>query len=361
MKPARAVAGLPRAAPMTGPRMRAVHVTSERGLALVEVGRPPDPATDEVQVRVGCVALNHIDVWGWRGMAFANRVLPIIAGAEAGGTVVKKGAGVSHLDEGDVVAIYGAHTCGSCRACREGRDNFCDVLKGMYGFHIDGFLCEYANVPARLAVKGPPGVDATAAAMAPITFGTVEHMLFDNAKLKSGEVILVHAGGSGIGSAAVQLAKALGATVITTVGSDEKSAKAKALGADHVINYKTERFEGRVRKLTARRGVDVVFEHIGPATWPGSMLSMARGGRLVTCGSTTGIKSEINLNLLYQQQLRLIGSFGCTRRNMSDAMTKMASGQVRAVIDTRLDLDHLEEGLRRLEARDVFGKIVVEL
>lgn len=360
MKPARAVVPLPLGEAMTGRRMRAVHVTSERGLALVEVGRPPDPAADEVQIRIGCVALNHIDVWGWRGMAFANRVLPIIAGAEAGGTVVKMGAGVSHLDEGDVVAIYGAHTCGTCRACLEVRDNFCDALKGMYGFHIDGFLCEYANVPARLAVKAPAGVDATAAAMAPITFGTVEHMLFDNARLRSGEIILVHAGGSGIGSAAIQLAKAAGATVITTVGSDEKAAKAAALGADHVINYKSERFEGRVRKLTARRGVDVVFEHVGPATWPGSMLSMARGGRLVTCGSTTGIKSEINLNLLYQQQLRLIGSFGCTRRNMSDAMTKMASGQVRPIIDTRIDLEHLDQGLRRLEARDVFGKIVVE-
>lgn len=363
MKPARVIAKAAAVAPAatTGPRMRAVWVTSERGLALVEVPRPPDPGEDEVQIRVGCVALNHIDVWGWRGMAFANRVLPIIAGAEAAGTVVKRGSNVSSLDEGDVVAIYGAHTCGACRACLAGRDNFCDVLTGMYGFHIDGFLREYANVPARLAVKAPLGLDATAAAMAPITFGTVEHMLFDNAKLQSGETILVHAGGSGIGSAAIQLAKAAGATVITTVGSDEKAAKAMALGADHVLNYKTERFEGRVRKLTGRRGVDVVFEHVGPATWPGSMLSMARGGRLVTCGSTTGIKSDINLNLLYQQQLRLIGSFGCTRKNMADAMRKIADGQARPVIDTRIGLDQLDEGLRRLESRNVFGKIVVDL
>lgn len=345
----------------SGPRMRAVHVTSERGLALVEVARPPDPGPDEVQIKIGCVALNHIDVWGWRGMAFANRVLPIIAGAEAGGTIVKRGSGVTSLDEGDVVAIYGAHTCGTCRACLAGRDNFCDRLTGMYGFHIDGFLCEFANVPARLAVKAPSGLDATAAAMAPITFGTVEHMLFDNAKLESGETILVHAGGSGIGSAAIQLAKAAGATVITTVGSADKAAKATALGADHVINYMTERFEGRVRKLTGRRGVDVVFEHVGPMTWPGSMLSMARGGRLVTCGSTTGIKSEINLNLLYQQQLKLLGSFGCTRRNMSEAMAKMASRQAHPVIDTRIGLDQLDEGLRRLESRHVFGKIVVDL
>ncbi len=363
MKPARAIAkpALAVTFPTDGPQMRAVHVTSERGLALVDVPRPPDPGAEEVQVRIGCVALNHIDVWGWRGMAFANRVLPIIAGAEAGGTVVNRGSSVTTLDEGDVVAIYGAHTCGTCRACLEGRDNFCDVLAGMYGFHIDGFLCEYANVPARLAVKAPPGLDATAAAMAPITFGTVEHMLFDNAKLKTGETILVHAGGSGIGSAAIQLAKSIGATVITTVSSEEKAAKATALGADHVINYKTERFEGRVRKLTGRRGVDVVFEHVGATTWQGSMLSMARGGRLVTCGSTTGIKSEINLNLLYQQQLRLIGSFGCTRRNMSDAMERIAAGQAHPVIDTRIGLGQLDEGLGRLESRDVFGKIIVIL
>lgn len=363
MKPARPIARAANAdpAPHTGAMMRAVHVTSERGLALVEVPRPPQPAADEVQVKIGCVALNHIDVWGWRGMAFANRQLPIIAGAEAAGTIVKTGSAVSDLSEGDVVAMYGAHTCGTCRACREGRDNFCEVLTGMYGFHIDGFLREYANVPARLAVKAPAGLTPLAAAMAPITFGTVEHMLFDNAKLKAGETVLVHAGGSGIGSAAIQLAKAAGAVVIATVGSDAKVVKAKELGADHVINYSSERFEGRVRKITQRRGVDVVFEHVGPKTWAGSLLSMSRGGRLVTCGSTTGITAEINLNLLYQQQLKLLGSFGCTRKNMSDAMAKIADGAAHPVIDTRLSLDHLDEGLRRLESRDVFGKIVVEL
>ena len=160
------------------------------------------------------------------------------------------------------------------------------------------------NVPGRLAVKAPAGLDPIAAALAPITFGTVEHMLFDNAKLKAGETILVHAGGSGIGSAAIQLAKAVGATVITTVGSDDKIEKARALGADHVINYTKERFEGRVRKLTGRKGVEVVFEHVGPTTWAGSLLSMKRGGRLVTCGSTTGILAETNLHMLFQQQLK---------------------------------------------------------
>lgn len=341
--------------------MRAALVTRERGLEIGTLPLPPPPAAQEVQVRIRAVALNHIDVWGWRGMAFAKRTLPIVAGAEAAGEVVAVGEGVGDLAVGDIVALYGARTCGSCPACVEGRDNFCETMDAIYGFHIDGFLRERMNLPARLAVKAPAGVDATSAALAAITFGTVEHMFFDNAKLTAGETVLVHAGGSGIGSAAIQLAKAVGASVITTVGSDEKTELAKALGADHVINYTKERFEGRVRKITGRKGVDVVFEHVGPQTWSGSMLSMKRGGRLVTCGSTTGILAQTNLNLLFQQQLRLIGSFGCTRRNMRAAMDKMARGEVRPVIDTTIGLDQLETGLRRLEGRQVFGKIVVAL
>ena len=143
----------------------------------------------------------------------------------------------------------------------------------MHGFHLDGFAQEKINLPARLLVPAPPGVDAIGAAVAPVTFGTVEHMLFDNARLEPGETILVHAGGSGIGSAAIQLAKRMGCTVITTVGSDDKIDKARALGADHVINYREDRFEGVVRKLTKKKGVDVVFEHVGADTWAGSMLS----------------------------------------------------------------------------------------
>ncbi len=231
----------------------------------------------------------------------------------------------------------------------------------MYGFHTDGFLRERVNIPARLAVRAPKGVDATAAACAPITFGTVEHMLFENADLRRGETVLVHAGGSGIGTAAIQLAKAAGATVIATVGSADKARMARCIGADHVINYKEERFEARVRNLTDRKGVDVVFEHIGPDTWEGSLMSLKRGGRLVTCGSTTGVSAKTNLYLLFQQQLRLIGSFGCRMANMRSVMAKMMDGLVRPVIDTTISIDALEVGLKRLEDRAVFGKIVVTL
>ena len=341
--------------------MRAIEIRGERQLAVIDAEPPPAPGPGEVQVRVRAVALNHIDVWGWRGMAFARRRLPLIAGAEAAGEVVLVGPAVDHLRPGDIVALYGAHTCGICPACREGRDNFCTAQDTIYGFHIDGFGRELMNIPARLAVRAPHGVDVTGAALASITFGTPEHMLFENARLSEGETVLVHAGGSGIGSAAIQLAKAAGATVITTVGTDDKAAKARALGADHVVNYNEERFESRVRQITGRRGVDVVFEHVGADTWEGSMLSMRRGGRLVTCGSTTGISAKINLFMLFQQQLRLIGSFGCTMANMRTVMSKMAERQVRPVIDTVIPIDEIETGLQRLESRQVFGKIIVTL
>jgi NADPH:quinone reductase-like Zn-dependent oxidoreductase len=183
-------------------------------------------------------------------------------------------------------------------------------------------------------------------------------MLFDNAKLQPGESILVHAGGSGIGTAAIKMAKAIGCTVITTVGDDEKVAKAKAIGADHVINYRTGRFEHEVRKLTAKKGVDVVFEHVGADTFNGSLLCLKRGGRLVTCGSTSGPTTTINLMQLFQQQYRIFGSFGASMRNVRDALTKMQQGLL-PVIDAEFALEDFERGLARLESRQVFGKIII--
>lgn len=341
--------------------MRALQLIEDRRLEAVDIAPPPPPAMGEVTLRIRAVALNHIDVWGWRGMAFAKRKLPLTIGAEASGEVEAIGPGVAGLVPGQLVSIYGARTCGLCRPCREGRDNLCEHVSGVHGFHVDGFAQEQINLPARLLVPAPPGVDAIGAAVAPVTFGTVEHMLFDNAKLEPGETILVHAGGSGIGSAAIQLAKRMGCTVITTVGSNDKIAKAEALGADHVINYREDRFEGVVRKITKKKGVDVVFEHVGADTWAGSMLSMKRGGRLVTCGSTSGVSTSMNLMQLFQQQLKILGSFGCRMENMADAMQKMAAGLVRPVVDTEVDFDSIDAALKRMEGRDVFGKIILRV
>jgi alcohol dehydrogenase len=338
--------------------MRALTLIADRKLELAEIPEPPSPGNGEVQVRVKAVALNHLDLWGFRGMAFAKRKMPLIVGVEASGEIAAVGGGTSTFKPGDPVVMYGALTCGHCPACREGRDNLCENVAGIRGFHVDGFAQDLINMPARLVVPVPAGVTMRDAACAPIAFGTVEHMLFDNAKLKPGETILVHAGGSGIGSVAIKMAKAIGCTVITTVGDDAKAAKAKALGADHVINYKTERFEGVTRKLTNKKGVDVVFEHVGGEGFNASLFCLKRGGRLVTCGSTAGPTVTINLMQLFQQQYKIFGSFGSSMRNIRDSLAKIAGGMT-PVIDTEVALADFERGLARLESRQVFGKVIV--
>jgi alcohol dehydrogenase len=338
--------------------MRTLTLLGDRKIEVVEAAPPPAPAAGHVQIAIKAIGLNHIDVWGWRGMAFAKRKLPLIVGVEASGEIVAVGPEVTSSKIGDRVVAYGGLTCGTCRACREGRDNLCENVGGIMGFHVDGFARDLINMPARLVVPIPAGVSFRDAACAPVAFATVQHMLFDNAKLEPGETILVQAGGSGIGTTAIKLAKAIGCTVITTVGDDDKAQKAKALGADHVINYRTERFEGVVRKLTAKKGVDVAFEHVGPDTFNGSLLCLKRGGRLVTCGSTSGQSTTINLFQLYLQQYRIFGSFGASMRNIRESLAKMASG-LTPVIDTEVALADFERGLARLESRQVFGKIIV--
>jgi alcohol dehydrogenase len=339
-------------------RMLALMLVADRKLELANLPAPPPPKAGEVQIRVRAVGLNHIDVWGFRGMAFAKRKLPLAIGAEASGEIVAVGPDVTNFKPGDPVVMYGALTCGVCKACREGRDNLCENVSGLMGFHIDGFARELVNMPARLVIPVPAGISFRDAACAPIAFSTVQHMLFDNAKLQPGETVLVQAGGSGIGTVAIKMAKAIGCTVITTVGDDAKAEKAKALGADHVINYRTDRFEGVVRKITAKKGVDVVFEHTGAETFPGSLLSLKKGGRLVTCGATSGPTVSLNLMQLFQQQYKIFGSFGASIRNIRESLKKMADGLL-PVIDTEIPLAELERGLARLEGRQVFGKVIV--
>ncbi len=339
--------------------MRALTLVGDRKIELLDIPAPPAPGRGEVQIGIKAIGLNHIDVWGWRGMAFAKRKLPLIVGVEAAGEIEAVGPDVSSSKVGDRVVAYGALTCGTCKACREGRDNLCENVGSIMGFHVDGFARDLdQHAGAASSYLFPTGVSFRDAACAPVAFGTVQHMLFDNAKLEPGETILVQAGGSGIGSTAIKMAKAIGATVITTVGDDAKAEKAKALGADHVINYRTERFESITRKLTGKKGVDVAFEHVGPDTFNGSLLCLKRGGRLVTCGSTTGQSITMNLFQLYLQQYRIFGSFGCSMRNIRESLAKMAGG-LTPVIDTEVPLAEFERGLARLESRQVFGKIIV--
>jgi alcohol dehydrogenase len=338
--------------------MRALTLVADRKLELADVAAPSPPGAGEVEIHIKAVGLNHLDLWGYRGMAFAKRKLPLVVGVEAAGEVTAVSANVSSLAPGDPVVMYGALTCGTCKACREGRDNLCANVGGIMGFHLDGFARDIVTMPERLVIKAPAGVAMRDLACAPIAFATVEHMLFDNAKLKPGETILVHAGGSGIGTAAIKMAKAIGCAVITTVGDDAKAEKARALGADHVVNYRTDRFEHVVRKITGKKGVDVVFEHTGAETFNGSLLALKRGGRLVTCGATSGPSTTLNLMQLFQQQYKIFGSFGASIENIRTVLAKMAGGLL-PVIDTEVAVKDFERGLARLETRQVFGKVVV--
>jgi NADPH:quinone reductase-like Zn-dependent oxidoreductase len=342
------------------PRMRALQLTADRQVSLNDCDPPPPPGPGEAQLRIRSVGLNHLDLWGFRGMAFARRLYPLSVAAEAVGEVVATGPEVRDLAPGDRVVPFAALTCGVCRPCREGRDNLCENPAGVRGFHLDGFAQDLTTHPARMLVKVPAGVSDHDAACVAVGYSTVEHMLFDNARLEPGEWLLVQAGGSGIGTIAIRIAKSIGCTVITTVGSAAKAAQARALGADHVINYRDDRFEGVVRKLTGKKGVDVVFEHTGADTWNGSLLSLKRGGRLVTCGATSGPSASLNLMQLFQQQYRIIGSFGAPLAALRRAHDRIAAG-VPPVIDTVYGLSEFRAAVDRLERRDVFGKILLDL
>lgn len=340
--------------------MRALRLHGDRDLRIEEIADAPAPAPGEVRIKVAAVALNHIDVWGFRGMAFAKRQMPLVVGAEASGTIESVGDGVTAFKAGDKVVMFGARTCGTCQFCRAGQDNLCTDVQGIMGFHIDGFARDCVTMEARHVVPVPAAVSLRDAATAAITFSTVEHMLFDNCRLQPGETVLVQAGGSGIGTVAIKVAKALGCTVITTVGDDEKVAKALAIGADHAINYRTERFEGVVRKITKKKGVDVAFEHTGADTFNQSLFCLRRGGRLATCGATSGATITFNLMQLFQQQYKIFGSFGAPIRAIADGLKRIEAG-VTPVIDTELPMDRFSEALDRLEGRKVFGKILVQI
>jgi alcohol dehydrogenase len=341
--------------------MKALRLRGNEDVALEEVPAPEVLGAHEVLVRIKAVTLNHLDLYSYRGMAFAERKLPIVTAAEGVGQVVELGASVDPRWREKRVAIYSSYICGRCKNCVAGRENLCTDSAGILGFGRDGLAQEYAAIPERMLVEVPEGLPWEYAACAPITFSTVVHMLCDNARLGRDDTVLVHAGGSGIGTAAIKLAKHLGARVITTVGSDHKKQRAHDIGADHVVNYTSERFSRAVRKLTNKEGVDVVFEHIGPDTWNESMLSVKVGGRIVTCGSTTGTSTPMNLHQLFNKQIKIFGSFGASKANVAQSLALMSQHDVTPVIDCAVGLHDYREGLEKLRRRDVFGKIVVHL
>jgi len=327
---------------------------------VLEPAEVPDPQVGpgELLVRVKACALNHLDLWVRQGSPAYRIRLPHISGSDVAGIVERLGSGVTQPRVGDRVVLAPGLSCRRCERCLAGEDNLC-ASYGIRGAATDGGYAELTVAKAADAIPLPEGVPFEQAAAFPLVFLTAWHMLVGRAHVASGETVLVHAAGSGIGHAAVQIAKQLGATVYATVGSDAKAPRAAALGADAVINYRREDFEAKVRSLSADRGVDVVFEHIGPETWEGSLRLLKKGGRLVTCGATSGPSVPLDLRYLFSRQLTVLGSLMGTREELLAVTRLIAEGRLRPVVDTAFPLREALAAQERLLRREVFGKLVL--
>jgi NADPH:quinone reductase-like Zn-dependent oxidoreductase len=309
-------------------------------------------------VRVRACALNHLDLWVRGGLPDVPIPLPHIPGSDVAGEIAKIGSEVTTVRIGQKVVLAPGVSCGKCAACISGQDNRCRQFTNL-GYMIDGGCAEFVRVPEVNCLPYPENLSFEQAAAIPLVFQTAWHMLVARAELQPGEDLLVLGAGSGVGSAAIQIGKFFGARVIATAGSDEKLAKARELGADYVINHKSQKIREEVRRITSKLGVDVVFEHVGAATWDDSLASLALAGRLVTCGNTTGYDAKIDLRFLFSRQLSLLGSYMGVKSELYTIMKLVAAGRLKPVVDRAFPLAEAAAAHAYLEAGQQFGKVVL--
>jgi 2-desacetyl-2-hydroxyethyl bacteriochlorophyllide A dehydrogenase len=318
----------------------------------------PQIGAQEVLIRVKACALNHLDIWVRQGNPAYPMPLPHVSGSDIAGVVEQVGEQVEGVTVGDRVFVSPGISCWRCDQCLAGRDNMCRSY-GLIGALTHGGYAEYVKVPFRNVLPIPSNLSFEQAAAFPLVSVTASHMLFALAHLQHGETVLIMGAGSGVGSIAVQLAKLAGARVITTVGADDKIPKAVVLGAEAVIHHGREKVSDRVRLLTEGRGVDVVIEHIGPEVWDNCLKSLAKGGRLITCGATTGDDVKLDLRYVFSRQLTIKGSYTGTRAELVKAAELMGQGRLIPVIDRTYPLKEARAAQEQLISRKVFGKIVL--
>jgi NADPH:quinone reductase-like Zn-dependent oxidoreductase len=340
--------------------MKAVRFHEHGGPEVLRYEEAPDPVLHPgwAIVRVHAVALNHLDLWQRRGLDRVPIPLPHISGADVAGEIAEVSEDVADVAAGDRVMLQPGLSCGRCARCLGGEDNFCaryDVL----GNRSDGGYAEFVAVPAANLIPLPAGIDFATAAAFPLAFLTAWHMLFARARLRERDTVLVLAAGSGVGQAAIQIATWAHARVIATAGSAAKLARATELGAEAAVDHYRSDVVAEVKRLTAGRGVDVVIEHVGTATWERSVRCLARGGRLVTCGATTGYQAGVDLRHLFARQLSLLGSYMGAKAELLRASELFFRGAFRPVVDRTLPLAAAEQAHRDLEASAQFGKVVM--
>lgn len=340
--------------------MQAVHVPVHGDpsvLKIVDLPRP-SPAAGDVLVKVAAISVNHLDLWVRRGMPGVKLPLPMIPGCDGTGEIVGLGAGVTGLSVGQKVLLEPGFSSGKSAHDLAGNDHLSDDYQ-IRGEHFDGLAREYVALESRFVMPLPAGCDLVRSAAIPLVFVTAWGLLVTRARLQAGESVLVLGGASGVGSAAIQIAREAGARVIATVGSEAKAALARSLGAHEVVRHDQPDWPQQVRKLTGGRGADVVVEHVGPATWAGSMRALARNGRLVTCGGTSGPTVEIQLPHLFIKNQSVLGSTMGPKSAFPAIFARVASGVYQPVIDRILPLSKVREAHELLESRAVLGKIVL--
>lgn len=318
----------------------------------------PQPRAQEVRVRVKAVALNHLDLWvrkGWPGLKLP---LPHVLGSDVAGVIDAVGAEVTGVEVGDEVLVNPGVSCGACEKCLAGDDVLCRRYQ-IIGEDIAGGYAEFVCVPRQNVLPRPKALTFEQAACLPLTFLTAWHMLVSRAQLQPGETVLIHAAGSGVGSAAVQIAKVIGARVIATASTQAKLDKATQLGADHVINYTTHDFLDEVKKRTDRKLVDVVFEHVGASTWDKSIACLPKGGRLVTCGATSGHDVKLDLRTLFYKSISLLGSTMGSKAELFRVLELVERGRLAPVLDRVLPLEKAAEAHGLLADRQTFGNVVL--
>jgi NADPH:quinone reductase-like Zn-dependent oxidoreductase len=341
--------------------MKAVRFHEHGGREVLRYEEVPDPTPrpTEVLLHVKAVALNHLDVWLRKGLPGVKVPLPKIGGCDIAGEVAAAGELCSRIAVGQRILVSPGISCGQCAACLRGDDTLCRAFKIIGGYAMDGGCADLVCVPEVNCIPLPEVLTYPDAAAVPVAFVTAWNMLVRQARLAAGEDVLVMGAGSGVGTAAVQIAKLFGARVIAVAGTAEKLAKAKTLGADEGINYLRQDLAQEIRRLTGKRGVDVVFEHVGGATWEALIPSIAPGGRLVTCGATAGYEGKVDLRYLFSKSIAILGAFMGRKADMLEIVRHLGRGSLHPVIDRTLPLTECAEGHRLLEDRAVFGKVVL--
>ena len=319
----------------------------------------PVPQAGEVLVRVRACALNHLDIWIRQGIPNYPITLPHVSGCDVSGVVERIGEAVqSPFSIGQPVVVSPGISCWQCECCLAGRDNFCPTYR-LVGAQVDGGYAEFVKVPAVNLLPMPAGLTVEQAAAYPLVSVTAWHMVKTLANVQPGETVLVMGAGSGVGSMGVQIARLLGARVLSTVGTDDKRERAEMLGADVVINHAREDVTDRVRAATDGRGVDVIVEHVGQAVWESCLRSLTRGGRLVTCGSTSGPESRLDVRSVYARQLTIMGSYMGTRAELLEVSRFIRDGKLTPVVDSVFPLSDARQAQERMLARKSFGKIIL--